>query len=160
MNSNVQAPPTCPVVLVADDDARVRAYISTVLRTRSVRVVEAADGVDALTVFHAYNGKVDLVITDIKMPRMTGIELAASLRSMCPSIPLIFVSGEPAPRARRDAASRFIFIEKPFAPAAMLEAFQQCLEWTLNAQSAPWPAMDGQTQPRLETSHRPTGGRG
>ncbi|MBZ5617252.1 MAG: hypothetical protein LAQ69_00770 [Acidobacteriia bacterium] len=53
---------------------------------------------------------------------MTGTELAISLRLDCPAIPLIFVSGEPAPAYLNDPKKGFFFIQKPFAPKVLLEA--------------------------------------
>lgn len=74
-----------------------------------------------------WRGRIDLVITDIRMPRMTGTDLAMSLRSDSPAIPLIFVSGEPAPVDMNDPEKGFFFIEKPFAPKELLDAARQFL---------------------------------
>lgn len=110
------------LVLVVDDDSMVRSYIRWVLQCADVQVLEARDGLEALEVFHAWRDRIDLVITDIRMPRMTGTELAASLRSDSPAIPLIFVSGEPAPVDMKDTRREFLFIEKPFRPQELLDA--------------------------------------
>jgi len=110
------------LVLVVDDDSRIRSYIKTILQSADVQVLEAGDGLEALEVFHVWRGRIDLVITDIRMPRMTGTDLAVSLRSNCPAIPLIFVSGEPAPADLNDPKTGFFFIEKPFSPKALLDA--------------------------------------
>ena len=113
------------LVLVVDDDSRIRSYIKTILQSAGVQVLEAGDGVEALEVFHAWHTRIDLVITDIRMPRMTGTDLAIWLRSDCPAIPLIFVSGEAAPVDMVDAKDGVFFIEKPFAPKVLLEAASQ-----------------------------------
>ena len=86
------------LVLVVDDDSRIRSYIRTILQSAGVHVLEAGDGLEALEVFHASKSRVDLVITDLRMPRMSGMDLATSLRSDVPAIPLILVSGEGVPR--------------------------------------------------------------
>jgi two-component system, cell cycle sensor histidine kinase and response regulator CckA len=109
------------LVLVVDDDSRIRLYITTILQRAGVQVLEARDGLEALEVFQAWRGRISLVITDIRMPRMTGTDLAISLRSYCPTIPLIFVSGEAAP-ADIDPNKGILFIEKPFAPKMLLDA--------------------------------------
>ena len=80
---------------------------------------------EALEVFHACSSRIVLVITDIRMPRMTETDLAASLRSDCPAIPLIFVSGEPAPADTVDPKKGIFFIGKPFAPKSLLETASQ-----------------------------------
>jgi CheY-like chemotaxis protein len=83
--------------------------------------------VEALEVFHTWRSRIDLVITDIRMPRMTGTDLAVSLRSDSPAIPLIFVSGEPAPVVMSDPIGGSFFIEKPFGPTELLDAARQFL---------------------------------
>ena len=126
------------LVLVVDDDRGIRLYIKTILLRAGFQVLEAADGLDALEVFRVWGGRIDLVITDIRMPRMTGTDLAISLRSDRPAIPLIFVSGEPTPVDLIDPKTGVFFIEKPFAPKVLLEAASRFLNWPLAG--APGPA--------------------
>ena len=90
-------------------------------------VLEAGDGLEALEVFHAWQGRIDLVITDIRMPRMTGTELASSIRSESPGLPLIFVSGDPVATEINDPRNGFYFVEKPFAAKDLLEATREFL---------------------------------
>jgi CheY-like chemotaxis protein len=115
------------LVLIVDDDSGIRGYIKTILQSTDVQVVEAGDGLEALELFRDCAGRIDLVITDIRMPRMTGTDLAVSLRSDFPPIPLIFVSGEAAPVDMIDSAKEVLFIEKPIAPKALLDAARQFL---------------------------------
>jgi len=110
------------LVLVVDDDPKIRRYIRTILQSVGIQVLEAGDGVEALEVFQVWRNRIALVITDIRMPRMTGKDLAISVRSNCPAIPLIFVSGEPAPVDLNDPRKGLLFIEKPFTPKALLDA--------------------------------------
>ena len=121
------------LVLVVDDDTRVRSYIRAILQSAGVNVLEAGDGLEALEVFHASKSRVELVITDIRMPRMSGTDLASSLRSDAPAIPLILVSGEGAPADMIDPGNGVLFIEKPFAPKVLLEAASQFLDWSVRA---------------------------
>ena len=113
------------VVLVVDDDAGIREYIKTIFERAAAQVLQAGDGLEALEVFRARRSAIGLVITDIRMPRMTGTDLAASLRSDSPRIPLIFVSGEPAPADLGHPEKGFLFIGKPFAPKVLLDAASQ-----------------------------------
>jgi CheY-like chemotaxis protein len=110
------------LVLIVDDDSRIRRYIKSILQSADVQVLEAGDGLEALEVFHACTRRIDLVITDIRMPRMTGTDLAISLRSDYPAIPLIFVSGEPTPVDMVDPDKGIFSIEKPFGPKMLLDA--------------------------------------
>ena len=86
-----------------------------------------------MEIFHDSKQRIDLVITDIRMPRMTGTDLASSLRSDAPAIPLILVSGEGAPADMVDPGNGVLFIEKPFAPKVLLEAASQFLDWSVRA---------------------------
>lgn len=126
------------LVLVVDDDCGVRSYIKTILQRAGAQVLEAGDGLDALEVFRVWGSRIDLVITDIRMPRMTGTDLAISLRSDRPAIPLIFVSAEPAPLDMVDPATGVFFLAKPFAPKVLLEAASRFFNWPLAG--APVPA--------------------
>jgi CheY-like chemotaxis protein len=121
------------LVLVVDDDYRIRSYMRTILQSAGAKVLEAGDGLEALEVFHASETRVDLVITDIRMPRMSGTDLASSLRSDAPAIPLILVSGEGAPAGMIRPGNGVLFIEKPFAPKVLLEAASQFLDWSVSA---------------------------
>ena len=117
-----------PLVLVVDDDSRIRSYIKTVMQNAGFHVLEADDGLAALELFYVWRDRIDLVITDIRMPRMKGTDLAISLRRDCPAIPLIFVSGEPIPANMEIPGSEFLFLEKPFAAAALLDAARRFLQ--------------------------------
>jgi CheY-like chemotaxis protein len=117
------------LTLVVDDDPRIRGYIKTILRSANVQILEAGDGSEALELFRVWRGKIDLVITDIRMPRMTGTDLATSLRSDCPNMPVIFVSAEPAAAFTEFQNNQTVFIEKPFGPRALLEAARRFFDF-------------------------------
>jgi len=109
-----------PIALLVDDDQPLRGYVSAVLRQGGFEVVEAADGTDALAMLQRMDGTVDVLVTDIRMPRMTGIELVRAVKNEYPGIPVVYISGE----ALRDElhAARVAFLQKPFAPPAVLDA--------------------------------------
>ena len=118
------------VVLVVDDDPLIRWYAEAILQTANLKVIVAGNGVEEMEIFHSWRGSIDLVITDIRMPHMNGTDLAAALRSENPALPLIFVSGEPAPQSIDKLAGGCIFVEKPFAPRLLLDAALQLLNAT------------------------------
>jgi CheY-like chemotaxis protein len=121
------------LVLVVDDDSRIRSYIKAILQSAGMQVLEAGDGVEALEIFHESKKRIDLVITDVRMPRMNGTDLASSIRSDAPAVPLILVSGEAAPDNMVDPGNGVLFIEKPFAPKVLLEAASQFLDLSARA---------------------------
>lgn len=79
-------------VLIADDEARIRAMVGMVLSHARFHVYHAANGPEAAYHIHQVEGKIDLVITDVRMPLVTGPELAAWIRLVWPHIPVLFVS--------------------------------------------------------------------
>jgi CheY-like chemotaxis protein len=81
-----------PTILVVDDMEAVRQLARRVLEAGGYRVYEAADGVEALACL-ARDGKVDLVVTDLRMPNMDGWELATHLAQRSPRVPVLFMSG-------------------------------------------------------------------
>ncbi len=88
-------PPPHPggTVLLVEDDADVRALFSGFLRQAGFTVIEAADGRDALELFDGQPANVDLVVTDVVMPNMSGPALASALRARRAELKVIFVSG-------------------------------------------------------------------
>ena len=79
-------------ILVAEDDPLVRRIIIDMLDMSDFDLIEAASGHEALRLMDIANGA-DLLITDLNMPGMDGIELAHHVRRLYPEIPILFVSG-------------------------------------------------------------------
>jgi CheY-like chemotaxis protein len=106
------------VILVADDEELVRNMIAIIVRSDGYHVLIASDGVEALDLSRRYHGHIDLLISDILMPGMTGIELAKVLTKERPTIKVMLVSGsteEPIPAGCH-------FLAKPFTTGAMRQA--------------------------------------
>ncbi len=108
------------VVLVVDDDSRVRSYVRAVLEKAGFAILEAKDGRDALDLMRALHLSPDVVVTDIHMPRMNGLELAKVLSAEIPALPLIFISGE--------ETACTPLVQKPFSPQDLLDAVHQMLQ--------------------------------
>jgi DNA-binding NtrC family response regulator len=125
--SSHKRPDQPKLVLLVDDETSIRTYIKTILEREGLQVIEANDGVDGLTLFRRRFGAVDLVITDLRMPRMTGVELAKVIRAECPMIPVIYISGEPKNHSLHDPANGFYFMEKPFHSKDVLYATHRML---------------------------------
>ncbi len=80
-------------ILVVEDEAEVRQILVQALSTLGYRVYEAADGLDALSLLRSADGRIDLVLTDVVMPRMGGMELCQAARAITPGIRFLFSSG-------------------------------------------------------------------
>ena len=91
---NVVMPETkAGVLLFVEDDPDQRKIACFSLRSKGYSIIDCDDGQDAIQKLIDLDFKVDLIITDVNMPNMTGIELAQSIKKINISIPIIFVSG-------------------------------------------------------------------
>jgi DNA-binding response OmpR family regulator len=114
-------------ILVADDEEPVRAMARRALEEAGFAVDVAPDGLEALEALKA--GTYDLLITDIMMPGLDGIELALLAARERPGLPVILMSGLPAQRARAhnlDALVREV-LAKPFSLSEIRDAARRAL---------------------------------
>jgi CheY-like chemotaxis protein len=116
-------------VLIAEDERALRRLSATVLGQAGYRTFEAADGQQALDLFTAHAHQIVMVVTDVVMPRMGGIELAKRLRQTHPMIPILFVTGyvEQSEALHESAAGTPVLL-KPFSPDALLRAVSTALQ--------------------------------
>ena len=82
-----------PRILVVDDEAEICRLLNEILRDEGYKVLVAANGVEAVKVCETHVGPIDLVITDVVMPKMGGPELARQLDVLRPSAKMLFLSG-------------------------------------------------------------------
>jgi two-component system cell cycle sensor histidine kinase/response regulator CckA len=115
-------------VLLVEDDPAVRAYTARVLARGGYTVVEASGGEQALEL--AADRRIDLVITDLVMPGMSGRVLADRLRSGRPELRVLFMSGFTAEAIAADGIldGDARFLPKPFPPAALLRAVRRLID--------------------------------
>jgi two-component system cell cycle sensor histidine kinase/response regulator CckA len=104
------------IMLVEDDDP-VRIFGARALRNKGYKVIEAKNGEAALDMIRNAEEKIDLLITDVVMPRMDGPGLVREVREIRPETKVIFISGytEDAFRQRLDSDSGIDFLSKPFS---------------------------------------------
>ena len=112
---------TGKTILVVEDDPHVRRFARTCLEDCGFRVVEAENGEHALDVYREHQADIELLVTDVVMPRVGGMELAKALTDHQPDLKVIYMSGyAPELDGRLDsleAGSRFL--KKPFDPDAL-----------------------------------------
>ena len=115
-------------ILVVDDEPRIRALIQKILSRHGYRVIEAADGQEALAMFKAHP-EIDLLITDVMMPRMGGAELVEQLRRQTIGVKVLYVSGytdDPKITAGKFPPGT-AFLAKPFTIAALMSKVREVL---------------------------------
>jgi two-component system, cell cycle sensor histidine kinase and response regulator CckA len=108
-------------LLVVEDDDAVRDLTCRVLRRTGYRVLSARNGHEALSILNG-GGTVQLVIADVVMPGMNGIELGEHIRRDFPGLPILFTSGYVAPDVGDAAglADGSRFMEKPYRPEQLI----------------------------------------
>ena len=119
-------------IMVVDDEEKTRRSISILLSEAGYLVEEAADGHEAWEKLEANtNGKppTDLLLTDIFMPRMTGLELIRTLRPKLPSLPVLVISGyaDDWMHGLLNEIGRAELIAKPFGARALLAKVEEAL---------------------------------
>ena len=118
------------VVLVVEDEAAVRAPMCRALKEYGYQVLEAKHGADALLVLEGYKAPIDLVITDVMMPEMSGTELLATLKRWYPKLRGIMVSGysEELIAAQGSMPAGVRYMSKPFTMLELARAARKVLD--------------------------------
>ncbi len=116
-------------ILVTEDQDVVRQYCAEVLQSRGYSVLLAASGEEALEIAKVHSGKLDLLLTDVVMPGMSGCELAEKLIGERPTMKLLYMSGfaNDALTPQGGIDVRTDCLTKPFSPDALLCAVQAAL---------------------------------
>ncbi len=116
-------------VLVVDDEYAIRRFAARVLLEEGYLVHEARDGAEALGVITALGAAVDVVVSDIVMPRLNGVELVQALASTHPDLPVILMTGYGAGAlAERGIAAPCAMLAKPFAADRLLDEVRRCVK--------------------------------
>jgi PAS domain S-box-containing protein len=114
-------------ILVAEDDEVVRVLVARLLTRQGYRVLQARDGLEAVEI--ASRTPIDLLITDVIMPKRSGKQLAIELRATSPNLPILFMTGDSRENLLEEATipnARFLF--KPFVSEDLLPLVRQCLD--------------------------------
>lgn len=117
------------MILLVDDEPDVRVCVRAMLEYGGYRVVEAAGGHPAVEWMERHGSVVDLLLTDVCMPGMSGPDLARRTRELRPDLQVLFMSGhfeEPAPGQEATVDARFIM--KPFTGAVLLREVRDLLD--------------------------------
>jgi PAS domain S-box-containing protein len=122
------ARPASPVILLVEDQDTASSAAERILAAGGYRVVAAASGPEALAVAQAHAGSIDLLVTDVVMPEMSGQQLADRLRALRPDLPVLYMSGlSEAFLGQAVGADHADVIEKPFDAVALLARVDRAL---------------------------------
>ena len=117
-------------ILVVDDEELVRNLTARMLRSQGYQVHVAGSGPEALEISEKCNGSVHLLLTDLHMPEMNGLEVAQQLQSRWPQMRVLYMSGHSAADGlvRRVLDEGGPFLPKPFDQDALMEKIQAALD--------------------------------
>ncbi len=120
----------CETLLLVEDEENVRRLLNHVLQRRGYHVLEACDGVEALKIFQQRAKEIQLVITDMVMPRMTGRELGENLLKIRPDMRIIYMSGYTDDVLVRTGAigPGMSFLQKPLRPEVLAAKVRETLD--------------------------------
>jgi CheY-like chemotaxis protein len=116
------------MILIVDDESSVRKVVARVIEKRGFEPIHARNGLEAVEIFGSYHSEIALVISDVQMPVMDGLEAIDRMREMRPGMRAIIMTGAAGEFDSRGCP----LLRKPFTPARLLE----CVDETLTAGGA------------------------
>ena len=116
-------------MLLVEDQPQARDVICETLRRRGYTVIQAADGAEAIEKAEQHRGAIDLLLTDVVMPGISGRQLAERIQSVAPSVRVIYMSGyaDDAITQHGVLDPRLAFIQKPFTSNVVLAKVREVL---------------------------------
>ncbi len=123
------ASPPPQIILVVDDEVLIRLVIAEYLRDYGFHVFEAADGREAIEVLQGATMPIDLVFSDVQMPKLDGFELACWVRQNRPKVPVMLTSGNPglATAKATELCHKGPVVPKPYEYAILLKRMKRML---------------------------------
>src|SRR5262245_24307585 len=112
------------VVVLAEDEAVLLGLYRAALESAGFHVLAAADGIEAVALAKAHPDPIDLLVSDVRMPRLGGVELAAALRALYPAVRVVFLSGS---HGATDDLGGDALLTKPFAVADLVAKARELL---------------------------------
>jgi PAS domain S-box-containing protein len=124
-------------ILLAEDEGTVRRVARMILERQGYHVIEATDGSEALRLAAEHAGQIDLLLSDVVMPNVSGPQLVEQLLEQQPRLKIVFMSGYLNDRANRTAIaeSGFAILEKPFKPKDLVRAVRDALDQNIDRQT-------------------------
>jgi CheY-like chemotaxis protein len=125
------APESCnfsghETILMAEDEAGLRKYVRVILERKGYVVLEASNGNQALETAQEHRGPIHLLLTDLVMPEMGGMDLVGEFGSVRPHVPVLCMSGYSERLWRKGALTSYL--QKPFSPVMLLSQVRSLLD--------------------------------
>lgn len=119
---------TGQLVLVVDDEEIVRDVVTKALEQAGFEVYGASTGEEGVELFGQHADRVEVIVMDMTMPGMNGVETSQEIWKLRPEVPIVLSSGRPEEVSARDLEGGFVlFLRKPFRSAALIDAVREAL---------------------------------
>ena len=118
-------------ILLVEDEEEVRKLVARILRKQGYKVLEASQGKEVFSLCEEQEGPIHLMVTDVVMPEMTGVELAEHIKQVYPEMKVLYMSGYSSDRVaidREKVEKRIEFIQKPFTVYRLARKIREVLE--------------------------------
>jgi len=118
------------VVLIAEDEEEIRELLAMMFEAEGVVVLKAGDGESALDLIRKYKGEISLLVTDLGLPKLGGIDVIHQGREIHPGLRVIAATGFGHPQVRAELRNEGVdeFFPKPFSPLELLRVARKLLD--------------------------------
>ncbi len=111
------------LILVAEDEDGVRKLVTTLLKSAGHETLAASDGMEAVSMFRTWASGIDLVLTDLRMPLMSGQQVVEHIRVRRPDVPIVCMTGY----SEEQVPDGIALLTKPFSPKMLLDVVERTL---------------------------------
>ena len=116
-------------ILLIEDLTELREMIATMLRSKGYNVLQARDGADAVTIAASHFAPIDLIVTDVVMPKLNGPEAVRQIRARRAGVKAIYITGySNQALSGEEASHNSITVEKPIRPDTLLAKIRELLD--------------------------------
>ena len=116
--------PEARIALVVDDESAIRGLVARILAARGFAALEARNGLEAVELYGSYRSGIAVVVTDLDMPVMDGLEAIDRMRELSPGVPVVVMTGA----ARDLSLPGCHLLRKPFTLAQLVEKVERALD--------------------------------
>jgi two-component system, cell cycle sensor histidine kinase and response regulator CckA len=117
-------------ILLVEDETGVRQLVREMLQRLGYRILEASNGPEAIRIFERHQSSIDLLLTDVIMPQVSGRELAERLKTLRPSLKVLYISGYTDDMLAHHGVleANVFLLQKPFAPDDLAKKLREVLD--------------------------------